>query len=257
MRTVHEQRRDHACPQCDAAFGSARDLSRHVRSVHEQRKDHACAQCKAAFGRASDLRRHVRKVHEQRAAALPMCISTCRKGFLVERTRTGFKYSWAFATLAEAKQELVCIANMDRAALTARMDELAKMAESAKAAVDGAVVAGTDEVSESLRGIVALAATGDDAGNAQIGVRFCAGCDGPTSGSAFVVSNEDEELFTFDDRRDGCMIAMNWQARGSSWAAKWKKWTHYSTAAARRTAMFALQVSTNAAGRMLVLLFTL
>ena len=71
------------------------------------------------------------------------------------------------------------------------------------------------------------------------------------------MSNEDEELFTFDDRRDGQMIAMNWQARGSSKAAKWKKWTHYSTAAARRTAMFALQVSTNAAGRMLVLLFTL
>jgi len=196
-------------------------------------------------------------VHEQRAAALPMCVTTCRKGFRVKRTRKSNKYSWVFATRAAAEQELKCIANMDGAGLTARMEELAQMAEAAKAAVDGAVVAGTDEVSESLRGIVALAATGDDAGNAQIGVRFCAGCDGPTSGSAFVVSNEDEELFTFDDRRDGQMIAMNWQARGSSEAAKWNKWTHYSTAAARRTAMFALQVSTNAAGRMLVLLFTL
>jgi hypothetical protein len=36
VRTVHEQRRDHACPQCDAAFGQASDLSRHVRTVHEQ-----------------------------------------------------------------------------------------------------------------------------------------------------------------------------------------------------------------------------
>ena len=36
MRTVHEQRRDHACPQCDAAFGQASHLSRHVRTVHKQ-----------------------------------------------------------------------------------------------------------------------------------------------------------------------------------------------------------------------------
>jgi uncharacterized C2H2 Zn-finger protein len=36
---VHEQRRDHACPQCDAAFGQAGDLSRHVRAVHEQREE--------------------------------------------------------------------------------------------------------------------------------------------------------------------------------------------------------------------------
>ena len=66
MRTVHEQRKDHACPQCDAAFGRADDLRTHVRTVHEQRKDHACPQCDAAFGRASDLSRHVRTVHEQR-----------------------------------------------------------------------------------------------------------------------------------------------------------------------------------------------
>jgi hypothetical protein len=35
VRTVHEQRRDHACPQCDAAFGEAGTLRRHVRTVHE------------------------------------------------------------------------------------------------------------------------------------------------------------------------------------------------------------------------------
>ena len=32
---VHEQRRDHACPQCDVAFGEAGNLRKHVRGVHE------------------------------------------------------------------------------------------------------------------------------------------------------------------------------------------------------------------------------
>jgi hypothetical protein len=36
---VHEQRKDHACPHCDAAFGHASHLSRHVRAVHEQREE--------------------------------------------------------------------------------------------------------------------------------------------------------------------------------------------------------------------------
>jgi hypothetical protein len=33
---VHEQRRDHACPQCIAAFGTAGNLRTHVRTVHKQ-----------------------------------------------------------------------------------------------------------------------------------------------------------------------------------------------------------------------------
>ena len=57
--------RDHACPQCDAAFGRADSLRTHVRTVHEQRRDHACPQCDAAFGEAGNLRRHVRTVHKQ------------------------------------------------------------------------------------------------------------------------------------------------------------------------------------------------
>jgi uncharacterized C2H2 Zn-finger protein len=74
VRTVQEQRKDHACPQCDAAFGEAGTLRRHVRSVHEQRRDHACPQCDAAFGRAGDLRKHVRVVHEKRRDhACPQC----------------------------------------------------------------------------------------------------------------------------------------------------------------------------------------
>ena len=41
VRTVHEKRRDHACPHCAAAFGEASKLKTHVRTVHEKRKDHA------------------------------------------------------------------------------------------------------------------------------------------------------------------------------------------------------------------------
>ena len=66
MRKVHEQRKDHACPQCDAAFGQAGALRTHVRTVHEQRRDHACPQCAAAFGEAGNLKTHVRTVHRQR-----------------------------------------------------------------------------------------------------------------------------------------------------------------------------------------------
>ena len=40
VAVVHEQRRDHACPQCDAAFGEASTLTRHVRAVHR------CSPCK-------------------------------------------------------------------------------------------------------------------------------------------------------------------------------------------------------------------
>ena len=51
VRVVHEQRRDHACPQCGAAFGEAGTLRKHVSTVQEQRRDHTCPQCDAAFGR--------------------------------------------------------------------------------------------------------------------------------------------------------------------------------------------------------------
>jgi uncharacterized C2H2 Zn-finger protein len=61
---VHEQRIDHACPQCDYKAGNTSNLSRHVRTVHEQRRDHACPQCDAAFGQACTLRRHVRTAHK-------------------------------------------------------------------------------------------------------------------------------------------------------------------------------------------------
>jgi hypothetical protein len=52
-------------------FGQASNLRKHVRTVHEQRRDHACPQCDAAFGMASNLRRHVRMVHKQ-APPMPL-----------------------------------------------------------------------------------------------------------------------------------------------------------------------------------------
>jgi hypothetical protein len=36
VRTVHEKRKDHACPHCDAAFGEASKLRRHLRTLHKQ-----------------------------------------------------------------------------------------------------------------------------------------------------------------------------------------------------------------------------
>ena len=63
VRTVHERRRDHACPHCAAAFGEAGHLKTHVRAVHEKCRDHACPHCAAASGRASHLTRHVRTQH--------------------------------------------------------------------------------------------------------------------------------------------------------------------------------------------------
>ena len=49
-----------------AAFRQAGDLTRHVRTVHEKRRDHACPHCIAVFGHASSLTTHVRTVHEKR-----------------------------------------------------------------------------------------------------------------------------------------------------------------------------------------------
>ena len=40
MRTVHEKRRDHACPHCAAAFGAAINLAMHVRTVHKSVNGH-------------------------------------------------------------------------------------------------------------------------------------------------------------------------------------------------------------------------
>ena len=65
VQTVHEKRRDFACPYCAAAFGEAGSLKKHVQTVHEKRRDFACPHCAAAFGRACDLKRHVQTVHEK------------------------------------------------------------------------------------------------------------------------------------------------------------------------------------------------
>jgi hypothetical protein len=56
---------DHTCSHCAAAFGTASNLTKHVRTVHEKRRDHACPQCDAAFGQAGTLTTHVRTVHKQ------------------------------------------------------------------------------------------------------------------------------------------------------------------------------------------------
>jgi uncharacterized Zn-finger protein len=76
VRTVHEKRKDHACPHFAAAFTQAGSLTRHVRMVHEKRKDHACPHCAAAFGTASNLTTHVRTQHPDNTQSneCPVCM---------------------------------------------------------------------------------------------------------------------------------------------------------------------------------------
>ena len=69
IETVHEKRRDHACPYCPgAAFGEKGTLTRHIETVHEKRRDHACPHCPSAFGAKSHLKRHIETVRCTRSA---------------------------------------------------------------------------------------------------------------------------------------------------------------------------------------------
>ena len=64
IKTVHETRRDHACPHCPSAFGQKSHLTRHIETVHEKRRDHACPYCEGvAFGRTDDLKKHISVIH--------------------------------------------------------------------------------------------------------------------------------------------------------------------------------------------------
>ena len=63
VRTVHEKRRDHACPHCAATFTQSSNRTTHVRAVHEKRRDHACTHCAAVFSEASKRTRHMRTQH--------------------------------------------------------------------------------------------------------------------------------------------------------------------------------------------------
>jgi len=64
VRSVHEKRRDHACPYCAATFGTMGDLTTHVRSVHEKRRDHACTTAPLRSGERPGGAR-ARVVHRQ------------------------------------------------------------------------------------------------------------------------------------------------------------------------------------------------
>ena len=66
IETVHEKRRDHACPHCPSAFGHKGSLKAHIETVHKKRRDHACgyAYCKdVAFGTAGTLKKHISAIH--------------------------------------------------------------------------------------------------------------------------------------------------------------------------------------------------
>jgi hypothetical protein len=57
------------CKQClNTSLSTKSSLTIHVRTVHEKRRDHACPHCAAAFGHACHFTAHVRTVHEKRKA---------------------------------------------------------------------------------------------------------------------------------------------------------------------------------------------
>ena len=64
IETVHEKRRDHACPHCPSAFGVKSSLKTHIKTVHEKRRDHACPYCPGvAYQTKGHLTRHIDLVH--------------------------------------------------------------------------------------------------------------------------------------------------------------------------------------------------
>uniref|UniRef100_A0ABD2XP93 GH18 domain-containing protein n=1 Tax=Trichogramma kaykai TaxID=54128 RepID=A0ABD2XP93_9HYME len=70
-RTIHEGRKDYACDKCDKNFGSKRTLLVHQKTVHEGRKDFACDKCEKKFGQKSTLLLHQKTVHENRHVKRP------------------------------------------------------------------------------------------------------------------------------------------------------------------------------------------
>ena len=48
----------------------ANSLKRHVQTVHEKRRDFACPHCAAAFGQAGNLKTHMQTVHVMLADVL-------------------------------------------------------------------------------------------------------------------------------------------------------------------------------------------
>ena len=65
VQTVHEKRRDFACPHCAAVFGTSGSLKRHVQTVHEKRRDFECPHCAAVFRHSNSLKTHVQTKHVQ------------------------------------------------------------------------------------------------------------------------------------------------------------------------------------------------
>jgi len=65
VRVVHEQRKDHACGLCGAAFGTSSNMGRHIVEVH-CKEDHHCPffpQCPKFFSAARYRDRHIFDMH--------------------------------------------------------------------------------------------------------------------------------------------------------------------------------------------------
>ncbi|CAB0028948.1 unnamed protein product [Trichogramma brassicae] len=66
QNTVHKDRRDFACDECEKKFGHKSHFLRHQKIVHQGRKDYGCGTCEKKFGQKIDLLKHQKVVHESR-----------------------------------------------------------------------------------------------------------------------------------------------------------------------------------------------
>ena len=65
IKTVHEGKKDHLCPECGKSFDRNYTLKAHLAVVHSigVKQSHICKECGKNFGRKSNLRIHIETVH--------------------------------------------------------------------------------------------------------------------------------------------------------------------------------------------------
>ena len=63
VKTVHENVRNHQCPECGKRFAEMRRLIKHTMAVHQKLKPFKCDSCDFRCGTISNLNLHRKKIH--------------------------------------------------------------------------------------------------------------------------------------------------------------------------------------------------
>ena len=66
IRNVHEKRKDHICPECNKALGSAQSVISHLKAIHDKVKDLKCEICDFSCSLQQSLTSHLKLVHHKR-----------------------------------------------------------------------------------------------------------------------------------------------------------------------------------------------